>query len=57
MISPQEQAIEGSNPIQLEGVVDVYTISSLVIESVSPMMVEEQLSTTEEMDVDRQGET
>jgi hypothetical protein len=57
MISPQEQAVEGSNPIQPEGVVDVDTITSLVIESVSPTMVEEKVLTTEEMDVNRRGET
>jgi hypothetical protein len=33
------------------------TIPSLFIEPVSPTMVEEQVSTREEMDVDRQGET
>jgi hypothetical protein len=39
--SPQEQVVEKTNPIQLEGVVDVDAIPSLITEPVIPTMVEE----------------
>jgi hypothetical protein len=39
--SPQEPTMEVENPTQPEGVVDVDTIPSLVIEPVSPIVVEE----------------
>jgi hypothetical protein len=55
MNSTQDQAAEGENPNQLEGVVDIDAIPSLVIEPISPMIVEEQNPTTEEMDIDQWG--
>jgi hypothetical protein len=54
MRSPQEPTMETKNHTQLEGVLDVDSISSLIIKLLSPTMVEEQepAPSTRQMDID-----
>jgi hypothetical protein len=58
-MTAQDIEVDGENQNQIEGVVDIDTILSLVVELVSPIIIEEKDQknlTTEEMDINPQSE-